>query len=174
MGIKTKIMEYFFTYPSAKLRVREIERVLQLPLPSVIRYCREMEEEGVLSALKIGSVVFYTAYATSEKYLLEKKLYNIRKISESGLVSYLKQELSNPPIILFGSFSRGEDIEQSDIDLYVETSSKKGLNLNKFEKLLSRKIQLFRHKSLNAIGNPHLANNIINGLTLNNYVEVFK
>ena len=42
------------------------------------------------------------------------------------------------------------------------------------EKLLKRKIQIFRHKNLNEISNPHLANNIINGITLNNYIEVFK
>ena len=83
-------------------------------------------------------------------------------------------ELSNPPIVLFGSFAKGEDIEDSDIDLYIETLSKKNIDLEKFEKLLKRKIQIFRHKNLNEISNPHLANNIINGIILNNYIEVFK
>jgi len=46
--------------------------------------------------------------------------------------------------------------------------------LEKFEDKLKRKIQVFRHKNIKEISNPHMANNIINGITLNNYIEVFK
>jgi len=173
-NIKKKVKSYFFTNPTAKLRVREIERALKLPLPSVIRYCSELENEGILTIIKIGNVNFYTANRGSEKYLLEKKLFNIKKIYESKLLEYLRQELSNPPIVLFGSFAKGEDTEESDIDLYIETSQKKNLHLEKFEKILKRKIQVFQNKNLNELPNLHLANNIINGITLNSYLEVFK
>src|SRR3989344_9137367 len=124
-NIKQTIKEYFLINPSAKLRVREIERTLKLPLPSVIKYCREYEKESVLMTIRIGNVVFYTADRGSEKYVLEKKLFNIKTIHESGLIENLRQELNNPSIVLFGSFVRGEDIEESDVDLYVETHSKK-------------------------------------------------
>ena len=174
INIKQNIAEYFFINPNAKLRVREIERMLKLPLPSVIRYCKELEKEGILSVIKTGSVIFYTADWGNEKYHLEKKLNNLRSIYESGIIKYLKQELSNPPIVLFGSFAKGEDTEESDIDLYIETPSKKKVETEKFEKLLKRKIQAFRSKSLDDISNSHLANNIINGIMLNNYIEVFK
>lgn len=172
--IKKTIAEYFFINPNSKLRVREIERTLKMPLPSVIRYCKELEKEGILSVIKTGNVVFYTSDWGNKKYHLEKKLYNIRKICESGLLEYLRIELSNPAIVLFGSFANGEDIEESDIDIYIETPSKKAVSLENFEKSLKRKIQEFRGKSLHEISNPHLANNIINGITLNNYIEVFK
>lgn len=172
--IKQTIKEYFFINPNSKLRVREIERMLKLPLPSVIRYCRELEKESILATVKIGSVNFYTADRSSEKYILEKRLFNIKNIYESGLIEYLKYELSNPSIVIFGSFEKGEDTEESDIDMYVETPSNKKIALGKFEKLLKRKIQVFRNKNLKEIPNPHLANNIINGITLNNYLEVFK
>ena len=172
--IKQTIKEYFFTNPTTKLRVREIERTLKLPLPSVIRYCKELEKEEILGVIITGRVHFYTANRGSEKYILEKKLYNIKKLYETGLIEYIRQELSNPAIILFGSFAKGEDLEKSDIDLYIETPSKKNVNLEKFKKLLKREIQIHQHKSLNEISNPHLANNIINGIVLNNYIEVFK
>ena len=70
--IRKEIKEYFFTNPSEKLRVREIERVLKLPLPSVIRYCRELEKEDILAIAKTGNVSFYTA-SRSREYFLEKK-----------------------------------------------------------------------------------------------------
>jgi len=172
--INQTIKEYFFVNPTAKLRVRAIERTLKLPLPSVIRYCKELKEEGVLTTAKTGDVVFYTANRASEKYLLEKKLHNIRRMYESGLIDYLKRELSNPAIVLFGSFAKGEDVEESDIDLYIETHSKREVELGKFEKTLKRKIQVFKQKNLDELSNPNLANNIINGIILNHYVEVFK
>jgi predicted nucleotidyltransferase len=171
--IKEKIKEYFFIYPKSKLRVREIERKLSLPLPSVIKYCKELEEEKILRLEKIGSVALYTA-SRSEIYLLEKKLYNIKSLYESGLIDYIKKELSNPGIVLFGSYSKGEDIEDSDIDIYIETLSEDNIKIERFEKKLFRKIQIFKYKNLKDISNSFLANNIINGITLNNYIEVFK
>ncbi|MCH7568746.1 MAG: nucleotidyltransferase domain-containing protein [Nanoarchaeota archaeon] len=172
--IKETIKGYFFMNPSAKLRVREIERTLNLSLPSVIRYCKELEEEDILTIIKIGNVNFYTADRSNQKYLLEKKLYNIKLIYESGLIEHLRRELSNPAIVLFGSFARGEDTEESDVDIYIETPSKRKLTLEKFKRFLKREIQVFQHKNLREISNPHLANNVINGITLNNYIEVFK
>ena len=172
-NIKQIIKEYFFINPTARLRVRELERTLKLPLPSVIRYCKELEKEEILAIAEIGSVHFYTANRAREIYLLEKKLYNIKQLYEVGLIDYLRRELSNPAIILFGSYAKGEDTEESDIDLYLETPSKKQTSLEQFKRLLKREIQMFRHKKLKDIPNPHLANNIINGIILNKNVEVF-
>lgn len=172
--IKTAIKEYFFINPNSKLRVREIERTLKLSLPSVIRYCKELEKENILSIFKTGNVVFYTADRSSEKFTLEKKLFNIKQIYESTIIDYIRKELSNPSIILFGSFAKGEDTQESDIDIYLETPSNKKINLERFEKTFKRKIQIFQHKNLKGIQNPHLSNNIINGIILNGFIEVFK
>ncbi len=174
ISIKEKIREYFFINPMSKLRVREVEKTLKLPLPSVIRYCKELVEEGILITIKTGNVVFYTADKTNHNFLLEKKIFNIKSLHTSGLVEFLRIELSNPSIIVFGSYAKGEDIEKSDIDLYIETPSKKEINLTEFEKKLKRKIQLFKHNDIREIKNKDLINNIINGISLNGFVEVLK
>ncbi len=173
-NIKKIIKEYFFVNPSAKFRVREIERTLNLPLPSVIRYCKELKNEGILTTIKTGKVVFYTSDRANNNFLLEKKLYNLKSLYICGLVNFLRFELSNPVIILFGSYARGEDIENSDIDLYIETPSKKNVNTKKFEEFLKRDIQIFIHKNIREIKNKNLANNIVNGIMLNGFIEVFK
>jgi predicted nucleotidyltransferase len=172
-NIKNKILYYYFINPTAKLRVREIERKLNIPIPSVIRYCKELLEEDYLTIIEIGNTKFYTSNKTNKKFILEKKFFNIKQLYYSGLIDFLKKELSNPNIILFGSYSKGEDIETSDIDLYIETKSKKNLNLEQFENYLNRKIQIFKYKNLKELNNPYLANNIINGINLNGFIEVF-
>jgi len=173
-NIKELIKAYFFLKPTSRLRVRHTEKILKIPLPSVIRYCKELESEGILTTIKTGNIIFYTADRANESFLLEKKLFNIRQIFKSGLINYLRQELSNPVVVLFGSYVKGEDIEISDIDIYLETPSKKEISLDEFERKLQRKIQIFRHKNIQEIKNIHLVNNIINGITLNNYVKVLK
>lgn len=174
INIRETIKEHFFVNPESKLRVREIEKKLNLPLPSVIRYSKELEHQRILALIKMGNAVFYTANRGNEMFLKEKMLHNLKSLYSSKLIDYLKTELSNPSLIVFGSYSKGEDTEQSDIDLYIETPSKKEINLQEFEKKLGRKIQIFRQKSLSEIKNAHLANNILNGIKLNGFIEVFK
>lgn len=173
-SIKDKIKEYFMQNPSQRLRVRQIERKLKLPLPSVIKYCKELKKEGILKIFEIERVKFYTSDRASKIFLLEKKLFNIRLIFNSGLIEHLIKEYSNPAIVLFGSYSKGEDTETSDIDLYLESPKKETIKLNIFEEKLERKVQLFIFNSLSKIQNKELANNIINGITLNGHLEVFK
>ena len=172
--IKRIIKNYFFTYPTAKLRVRHIERGAKVPLPSAIRYCKELEKEGITKKEVIAGVNLYSADRASKSFLIHKVLFNLETLYSSKLIEHLIREYDNPTIILFGSYSKGEDIEDSDIDIYLETFSNKAVNLEQFEKKLKRRIQLFLHKSLNDINNKELANNIINGIIINGFLEVFK
>lgn len=173
-NIKDSIKEYFFVNPTSKLRVRAIERALKLPLPSVIRYVKELEKEEILKKSDVSEVISYSADRSSKTFLLEKRLFNIKNLYNSGLVEFLINELSNPIIIVFGSYSKGEDVEDSDVDLYIETRSKNYILLEKYERILKRKIHAFTYSSIHKITNHYLINNILNGITLNGFVEVIK
>ncbi len=173
LNIKENLRNYYFVNPTAKLRVRQIEREIKAPLPSVIRYTKELEKEKILKKTEIAKVQVYSADRTSKNYLIEKKLFNIKQLYFSGLIEYLIENLDNPAMMLFGSYSKGEDIEDSDIDIYIETT-KKNMDLEIYEKLLKRRIQLFIYKNIKEIENKNLANNIINGINLNGFIEVFK
>lgn len=170
---KLKIKEYFLLNPTARHRVRELERVLKLPLPSVVRYCKELKMENMLDIQKIGDVIFYCAHRSSQNYILAKKLFNLKKIYQSGFIDFLKKEMSNPTVVLFGSYLRGEDVESSDIDIFIQTKSKKVILVDKFEKYFQRELQLFIFSDINKITNKNLANNIMNGYVLNGFLEVY-
>jgi predicted nucleotidyltransferase len=68
-------------------------------------------------------------------------------------------------IILFGSIRKGESDKTSDIDIFVESSVKKSLDLSKFEKKIGHKIDLFIESDLKNL-NSNLFNNVINGIKL--------
>ncbi|MBU0979741.1 MAG: nucleotidyltransferase domain-containing protein [Nanoarchaeota archaeon] len=169
-NIKQRILEYFFMNPTARLRVRQIERVVDVPLPSAIRYTKELMNEGLLKIVEVAAVRAYAADRASQSYRLEKTFFNIRRLHESGLVEHLRKELDNPTIILFGSYAKGEDTESSDVDLFIKTRGSAKVDMEPFEKKLNRTIQLFTGTKLPK--NRHLANNIINGITLNGFLEV--
>ena len=172
-SIKIKIKEYFLLNPTIRLRVRQIEREVKVPLPSVIRYAKELEQEKILKVTIIAGIKLYSTDRSSKTYLIEKRLFNLQSLYFSGLIDFLIEKYSNPTIIVFGSYSIGEDIEKSDIDIYIETPKKEiEKNLNSFEKKLQRNIQVFQHKNINQIKNKALINNIINGIVLNGFLEV--
>ena len=72
--------------------------------------------------------------------------------------------------MLFGSASRGEDTEESDIDLFIQAKQSK-IDLSKFGKTLNRKINLLFESDFKTVS-PELINNLANGVVLYGYFKV--
>lgn len=99
-------------------------------------------------------------------FVLElKRVENLKQIYESKLVEDLERKFPGSTIILFGSYSRGEDRYNSDIDIAVIYSKKKQIDLKSFEKKLERNININFYDNLKEINNE-LKSNILNGITL--------
>ena len=95
----------------------------------------------------------------------------ILKMNRTNFLDYLYDTFVPNVIILFGSASKGEDIEESDIDLFVQAKEKK-IDIRKYEKLFNRKISLFFEEDFSKL-NKELKNNVINGIILRGYLKVF-
>ena len=96
---------------------------------------------------------------------------------QSGIIEFLTNHYQNPKaIVVFGSFRRGEDQTGSDIDIAIEASGKGELittrlkDLLPFEESIQRTIQL--HIFTRTTINPHVFNNIANGIVLKGFLEV--
>lgn len=164
-----RILQLFFNSPTKLFQLREISRLIKLGLPSVINHVKKLEKQGFIKGVKNTIYTSYTANKT-ERFKLYKKNDILLRIYESGLIDYLDNELSPDAIVLFGSASRGEDIEKSDIDLFI-LAKEKDLKLKKYENQLKRKIKPFFEEKL--INLPkELLNNIINGIVLKGYLKV--
>ncbi|MBI2045750.1 nucleotidyltransferase domain-containing protein [Candidatus Pacearchaeota archaeon] len=74
-------------------------------------------------------------------------------------------------IILFGSYSRGEDTKTSDIDLAVIGRKDKILDLYEFEASLNRKINVNFYESWKKI-HIHLKNNLLDGIIFSGAVDL--
>lgn len=170
----SKVLEVFFDnpLPSAGFQLREISRSIGLAPKSVKTYLGELEKEKLIlrKEHRIHKFPVYCANRDDEYFRLLKRLNTIRSINESGLLDFLNEKCMPESIILFGSASRGEDIPESDIDIYMQCSQKK-LDLGKHEKLLKRKISLFFEKNFEKLS-EELKKNIINGEKLGGYLNL--
>mgnify|MGYP003987829595 FL=1 len=102
-----------------------------------------------------------------------KRVDNLKQIYESKLLECLEQEFAGSTIILFGSYSRGEDTENSDTDIAIIGRKEKKINLNKYEKLLDRRINLNFYESFSKI-HKNLKENLFNGIVLSGGIELWK
>ena len=71
-----------------------------------------------------------------------KRVDNLKMIYESGLANFLEKEFAGATIILFGSYSRGDDNFKSDIDIAIIGRKDKLIDLKKFEKIFEKEINL--------------------------------
>lgn len=165
----------FFQEPTKEHGLLEVSRITKIAHTSVKKHLETLKKEGIISGRieKKGSRAYplYKAKQENNVFRNYKKIYNFAELINSGIIDFIKHNLMPKSIALFGSYQKGEDIESSDIDLFVETEQKK-IDLSRFEKRLKRKIQL--HFKDNFKKYPaELKNNIINGAVIEGYLEVF-
>lgn len=175
-GNRDKVLRIFFEDPSPKgvgFQLREISKKINVAPPSVKRYLDELEKDGLILREKhrIHSYPTYFANRDSGYFKLLKKIDTLRTIEESGLLDYLNDKCMPDVIILFGSAAKGEDLKESDMDLFLQCKERK-LDIEKYELQLNRKINLFFSEEFNKLS-KELKNNIINGIILKGYVKLF-
>src|SRR3989338_1759122 len=139
-----KTLELFFLYPLTEFYLLDISRKIKVAHTSVKNNLKELVREGLIeeSIEKRGQRKFpaYRAAAT-KKFRQQKVIGNLVALLESGVVNVIEEKLQPRVIVVFGSFRRGEDVEESDVDLFVECEEET-LDLALFERKLGRKVQL--------------------------------
>ncbi|MBL7160657.1 MAG: nucleotidyltransferase domain-containing protein [Candidatus Aenigmarchaeota archaeon] len=162
-----KVMEMFFDFPTTTFTVREIARRLKISPPGSSSAVKTLEKEGLLTRKKGEAIDQVRANADTRNFVLRKRLYNIERLQSLGLTERLQE--SNPKaVILFGSYSRGEDTERSDIDIAV--IGKAPVGLERFEKQLNRTINI--HEIDLRKTSKELKNSLANGIVLEGYLEL--
>ena len=132
---RDKILELVFKKPTTRFHVREIARLTGLN--------PNLRKEKLVQIEKKKHVVEIYANAVDESFIKKKRVFNFMKVYESGIVDFLVKIFDPVSVSLMGSFSRGEDVERSDIDIVVVSSKKnERADLEKFEEYFGRNIHL--------------------------------
>ena len=154
-----------------KLSQREIASMLKVSPTAVGNSIKKLKESNLIKIEKTKTINFVSFNRDEQKAIELKRAENLRNLYLSGLSDYLEKELAGATVILFGSYSKGEDTNSSDIDIAVIERKDKMLELEKYEKILNRRINTNFYDSWKKI-HENLKNNILNGILLHGGVEL--
>ncbi len=166
-----RILQEFFDFPRKYFQMRELSRRVSLAQPSVINHLKKLVEYNLIIKERKGIYPTFRSNRDNELFKIYKKSNLLLRIYQTGFINFIYDFFLPNSIILFGSASKGEDIEESDIDIFIQSKEKK-INLEKYEKLFNRKISLFFKEDFSKL-NKELKNNILNGIVLKGYIRVF-
>ena len=165
-----KILQEFFDAPRKGFYIRELSRRVRLAQISVTNHLNALRKEGFMVKERGGIYNVFKANRENPQFRLLKQQNVVWRLHTGGLISYLEETLHPNCMVLFGSASRGEDTEESDIDIFIQAGETM-LNLEKYEKRLKRKINVLFETDLKALS-KELLNNIVNGHILAGYLKV--
>lgn len=158
-----KLLELFFENPYSTFTIREISKKTKIPSSTVQRYLKKLRKIKLIDKENRANITPY--------FKNKKTFFIIDKIFKTGLIDYLEETMAPSAIVLFGSARKGEYEKNSDIDIFIESTSKDKLNIHNFEKKLGHKIQLFIKKNIHDLPDD-LFNNIMNGIKLKGYLKI--
>ncbi len=171
---KYRVLQAFFDEPTTELQLREISRSANLATPSTKKYLRELAAERLITVRQSrrGQPV-YVANTDEKLFKVLKQQNLLLRLEESGLLDTLVYEIGVRCIIFYGSASRGEDVEESDIDLYLEGVDREPpLDLAPYERRLRRKIHLLCSESFEK-SSKEFKNNLVNAIVIRGYLRAF-
>ncbi len=176
---KNKIIEVLFRYPEKEFSLSDLAKEAGVSKANIGGILDEFQEAELIHIEKLSKIWRIKANQTNWLYIRSKIVYNLNFVYRSGLVEFLIDFFKNPKaIVLFGSFRKGEDLSNSDIDIAIESSEVKEYQitgfreLSEFEKIIGKRIQihLFNREDIDI----SVFNNIANGILLWGFLEVKK
>jgi predicted nucleotidyltransferase len=170
--LQNEIFRFLCIKSDQDFNLRGISKFLDVSPTAVSKALKQLEEKKLIKIEKSKVMNLMSIKLNRDNYsIIElKRTENLKLIYESNLVDFVENKFPGCTIILFGSYSRGEDIYSSDIDIAIIGSKEKDLNLSKYNKFLERDISLNFYSDWKIKNN--LKNNILNGIILRGSIEL--
>ncbi|MCU0666438.1 MAG: nucleotidyltransferase domain-containing protein [Candidatus Omnitrophica bacterium] len=137
------LFRLFFTNPDNRYYLRELERILDIPVSMIRKELLRLEKDGVFASNRKGNLVYYYP---DRKYPLFEEIKSIvfKTVGVKGLLeSAIKKIKGVETAFIYGSFAKNEENANSDIDLLVvgETNEDELITqIRKIEKITKREI----------------------------------
>src|SRR3989344_3830813 len=141
-------------------------KMLKVSSTAIAKAMIPMEKAAYLKIEKQGEMNLVNIRLNRTQIIMQiKRTENLKMLYESGILAFLEEHFRGTTIILFGSYSRGDDTYTSDIDLAIIGTKEKDRDLSAFEKTLEKKVSLNFYGSFKEI-HKDLMENLCNGIVL--------
>ncbi len=158
-----KVLSVFFKEPTSIHFIKEIGKEIDLAPTSVRNHIKELLKENLIERKKAAPFDGFVANRENPDFVYYKRIYNLYSLKD--LREFIISECYPKAIILFGSYSLGEDVESSDIDIALLSKTKKMIDVKKYEKGLGRIVNIMFIKRLNDLDSS-IQKKVINGIIL--------
>jgi len=126
-GIELKILGLYLSDYTAKFHVREISRILDANHRTISLALKALENKGVMKHEIAGKNKQY--FLNLDNFLTKEYIRNAESAKKiklldkyfviKKLLAELSEDLKGTPMILFGSYSKGEETKDSDVDILI-------------------------------------------------------
>ncbi len=172
-----KALLWFFSYPDKEISLSDLSENLGISKTTANRVVNRLVGERFLKLDVLGRV-WRISVNKGHIFNYSKKIgFNLMMIYESNLIEEIHKTIPSPKaIVLFGSYRKGDDTEESDIDIAVEVIDDKELRILETELMphmgyrekVPLKIHVFSRNKIDL----NLFSNIANGIVLEGFLEV--
>ncbi len=171
--LQQDILRLLFIKTGKSLNQRRIAQILDVSPTAVMKALPNLAKQNWIKLTQDKESKRWSVELNRENHRIMqlKRVDNLKQMYESGLSDFIEKEYAGATIILFGSYSRGDDTESSDIDLAVIGRKEKVIDITKFNKLLGRTININFYESWDKI-HKHLKENLCNGIVLVGGIEL--
>jgi len=120
-----KVLSLFLENPHEGYYLRESARLLGMDPMTVRRSLKLLVEDGFLTKFEDKNRTIYKANLENPALRYLKISYNLSFLQEKNVVDFILRRMKSvTSIVLFGSFAKGENDENSDVDILVISMDK--------------------------------------------------
>lgn len=171
--LEREIIRFLSLNAGNKYNQREIALTLKVSPTAVSKSLKNLGKEKIIELIrgKNTKPQKISLNFQNNKVFFIKRVENLRAIYESGLAEFLFDNFPGATIILFGSYSIGEDSTNSDIDVAIIGNSLKKVGLSTYENKLKKKVVIQFFDNFYKI-HKNLKESILNGIILKGSVRI--
>ena len=116
---RKELLRLFFTNPDSEYYLRELEKMLNIPVSMIRKELIQLEKEGIFTTFERGNQSYYKLNKTYPLFNEFKSIVS-KTIGVQGLLAETLKKIKGIDIaFIYGSFAKNEEKAQSDIDLFV-------------------------------------------------------
>lgn len=116
---RKSLFTLFFTNPDSEYYLRQLERMLDIPVSMIRKELLRLEEAGIFSSSRKGNLVYFSL---NNSYPLFNELKSM-VFKTTGIKGLLKNTLEKitgiKAAFIYGSFAKNEESAKSDVDVFI-------------------------------------------------------
>lgn len=175
-----KVLYWFFSFPNMETGLNDLSSDLKISKTTAKKIINALVDEGFLNKRIYGKTWRITCDKDHLYNLTTKIAFNLAMVYGAyygSLRDHILKIVGNAKsIVLFGSYRKGDDNEESDVDIAVEVTDRKGPRIVElgmipkfgFRENVKINLHIFSRDNIDL----NLFSNIANGIVLEGFLEV--